>query len=67
MFTPSVCHTCLRIARVMVREQHNFTSLYAVRHQVSLENICYSTHHMDASTLNSDEGRGQLRYASVSR
>lgn len=27
----------------------------------------YSAHHTDASTLHSDEGRGQLRYASVSR
>ena len=59
---------CLPTARAMKREQHNFTPWRrAIRHSSRVESTCYSTHHTNASTLNSDEGRGQLRKASVSR
>lgn len=59
----------MRTACLMAREQHNFAlckwSILSSPngeegHQNNRINVTY-THHTDASTLYSDEGRGQLR------
>lgn len=49
----------------VAREQYD--PVIGLRTMTDQKEECYSVHHMDASTLHSDEGRSQLRKASVSR
>ena len=57
---------CARDIEVHIHRGHVVPALVACGQYVILKNVTHA-HHMDASTLYSDEGRGQLRKASVSR